>query len=418
MLWVCGIAFVATMIALALALMRARRGDERTPPDLTSLEQTERGPLHSVSTGTAITVALLIVLLVASVLTDRALARLPLGDPVTIQFIGHQWWWEVKYDDPQPSRVFSTANEIHIPVGRPVVMTLTADDVIHSFWVPNLHGKRDLIPGHTAITQFRADTPGVYRGQCAEFCGYQHAKMAMLVIAEPADQYEQWAQQQRQSAPRPTDPVAQRGEQVFMSTTCIMCHAIQGTDANGAESAGPHPPREPAHARRGHVREQAGPARRMDRRSAGAEAGREHAAQSAAGRRSQRARRLSRHAPLAAHGHSGRHPRKAPTASRATCIGNAAEQLEQAWGDKPGLMGWLCTVDHKVVGRRFIATAFGFFVAGGILAALMRLQLAQAREHVDRTGPLQPAVHDARHDDDVPVRRADHGSRRASTWCR
>ena len=236
MLTICTVAYVATMIALVLALMRARRGDARTPPDLASLEVTERGPLRTVSTGVGVTVVLLIVLLVASVLTDRALARLPLGDPVTIKLIGHQWWWEARYEDPQPSRVFNTANEIHVPVGRPVVMTLTADDVIHSFWVPNLHGKRDLIPGHTAITQFRADTPGVYRGQCAEFCGLQHAKMALLVIAEPADQYEQWAQQQRQSAPRPSEPLAQRGEQVFMSTTCVMCHAIQGTDANGQKA--------------------------------------------------------------------------------------------------------------------------------------------------------------------------------------
>ena len=94
------------------------------------------------------------------------------------------------YDDPQPERVFTTANEIHIPVGRPIVLTLRSPDVIHSFWVPNLHGKRDLIPGQTVTFTLRADSAGVYRGQCAEFCGYQHARMGLLVIAEPPEAYE------------------------------------------------------------------------------------------------------------------------------------------------------------------------------------------------------------------------------------
>jgi cytochrome c oxidase subunit 2 len=236
MLWICAIAFVATMTALGLAVFRSRRGDGRTPADVTMSAGSERAPFLAVGTATAVTSLVMIGLLGASVMTDRALARLPLEDAVTIRLVGHQWWWEATYEDPNPSRVFSTANEIHVPVGRPVMLALSADDVIHSFWVPNLHGKKDLIPGHDATTQFRADVPGIYRGQCAEYCGYQHAKMALEVIAQTPADYERWAQAQRASPPPPSEPLAQRGQHVFMNTTCAMCHAIQGTDA-GARRA-------------------------------------------------------------------------------------------------------------------------------------------------------------------------------------
>jgi cytochrome c oxidase subunit II len=109
--------------------------------------------------------------------------------------------------------------------------------VIHSVWVPNLNGKRDLVPGRTTTLWFQADTPGVYRGQCAEFCGHQHAKMALLVIAEPPDRYARWASAQGTVPPPPTDSVAARGQQVFLTSTCVMCHAIQGTPAGSR--AGP-----------------------------------------------------------------------------------------------------------------------------------------------------------------------------------
>jgi cytochrome c oxidase subunit 2 len=113
-----------------------------------------------------------------------------------------------------------------------VVLKLQSPDVIHSFWVPNLAPKKDVIPGHTLTLALRADKPGVYRGQCAEFCGYQHAKMAFLVIAEEPAQYEQWANAQRASAKEPADAVQKRGQQVFMESPCVMCHTIQGTAAN------------------------------------------------------------------------------------------------------------------------------------------------------------------------------------------
>jgi cytochrome c oxidase subunit 2 len=118
-----------------------------------------------------------------------------------------------------------------VPVGLPVVLELRSSDVIHSFWVPNLGVKRDMIPGEETSVWFQADSAGVYRGQCAEFCGHQHAKMAVLVIAEPADSFRAWLARQRDTAATPVDSLAQRGQEVFLSTSCVMCHAIQGTPA-------------------------------------------------------------------------------------------------------------------------------------------------------------------------------------------
>jgi cytochrome c oxidase subunit 2 len=233
MLVTCGVVFAAIVAAAAWALLRAPRADADSRPDFEAGHRQERGLTRSVIVAAILSTVGLFGLLTASILTDRALAGLPLKDGVVIVVTAHQWWWEAKYDDSEPSRVFVTANEIHVPVGRPVVVKLQSDDVIHSFWVPNLHGKKDLIPGRESTIQFRADRPGVYRGQCAEFCGLQHAKMAFLVIAEAPEQYERWADAQRASAPAPADPAAARGLEVFTSRTCAMCHAIQGTTAQG-----------------------------------------------------------------------------------------------------------------------------------------------------------------------------------------
>jgi cytochrome c oxidase subunit 2 len=144
---------------------------------------------------------------------------------------GHQWWWEVQYADTAVHDRFTTANEIHVPVGEPVLFVLTAQDVIHSIWVPNLAGKKDLIPGYTSSMWFQADTAGVYRGQCAEFCGAQHAKMALFIVAEPRARFDRWVAQQRQTAATPADSVAGHGYEVFVTSSCVMCHSIEGTTA-------------------------------------------------------------------------------------------------------------------------------------------------------------------------------------------
>jgi cytochrome c oxidase subunit 2 len=231
LLWTCTAVFIAVVGACGLALWRAPRATENTPADAAVSKAPERPLMRAVVVSSTISIAGLVALVIASVLTDRALATLPLNDGVAIQVTANQWWWDIKYEADQPSKVFTTANELHIPVGRPVIVQLNARDVIHSFWVPNLHGKKDLIPGRTSTIQFRADKPGIYRGQCAEFCGYEHAKMAFLVIAEPPDEYEKWVAAQRSVPQEPTTNGAKRGQTVFMNSTCVMCHTIQGTTA-------------------------------------------------------------------------------------------------------------------------------------------------------------------------------------------
>jgi len=148
---------------------------------------------------------------------------------LTIEVIGHQWWWEVRY----PDQAIITANEIHIPVGQPVRIELSSVDVIHSFWVPELHGKLDMIPGHTNTFWLEADRPGEYWGLCAEFCGTQHAKMLFLAIAVPTAEFDQWLTAQQEMPVAPTDALAQQGAQLFMESACAQCHAIAGTPANG-----------------------------------------------------------------------------------------------------------------------------------------------------------------------------------------
>jgi cytochrome c oxidase subunit 2 len=230
--------YVVTMIVFVVSVMRGRaqRGedaDERdaAPPQKIEPER-ERRMTRVVAGATALTVLILFVLLVSSFLTGRelTLTRTDAG-ALTIEVTGHQWWWEARYDDPTPSNIFTTANEIHIPVGQPVILQLKSTDVIHSFWVPNLAGKKDLIPGKSSSVWLRADRAGVYRGQCAEFCGMQHAHMAFTVVAEPPEKFWAWVAAEREPAAQPATDAQKRGQQVFLSSTCVMCHAIQGTQA-------------------------------------------------------------------------------------------------------------------------------------------------------------------------------------------
>jgi cytochrome c oxidase subunit 2 len=233
MVLVCGVTFLLVLFFFLLALWRAPRSTAATPADLSSLAMPERGARIAVSVAVALSAAGLIFLMIASFMTDRALARLAPPE-LQVDVTGHQWWWELRYNDPtDASKSFGTANELHVPVGKAVLLRLRADDVIHSFWVPNLAGKKDLVPGREATLVFKAEKAGTYRGQCAEFCGLQHAKMAFLVIAEPPEKYEAWAAAQRKSAPEPRTAQEKRGQQLFVAGRCAMCHAIQGTPANG-----------------------------------------------------------------------------------------------------------------------------------------------------------------------------------------
>jgi cytochrome c oxidase subunit II len=229
--YVCCAVYIIVMLFLIAALARparARAGMETELPAATQKRMT-----RAVATGVGVTVLLLFVLLVHDLVTGRALEAFGADQPLIIEVKGRQWWWQLTYVDAIAANRFTTANEIHIPVGRPVELSLTSDDVIHSLWVPQLHGKRDLIPAYGRRLRLQADRPGIYRGQCAEFCGYQHAKMGLLIIAEAPDVFEAWRNAQRQPARAPTTDAQKRGQAVFLSTTCVMCHTIQGTPAGG-----------------------------------------------------------------------------------------------------------------------------------------------------------------------------------------
>ena len=224
--WV--VATIVWVLVVAAVLYAAYRGSRRAVPDV----RHEPALRKWVSIATALTIVTLVIYLVYDFGVGRAVAA-PFGDQTAlhISLTGHQWWWEVTYNDTSPQHQLSTANEIHVPVGRRVLFTLTSRDVIHSFWMPNLSGKKDLIPGHTSDVWFVADTPGVYRGQCAEFCGLEHAKMALVVVAESPADYRKWYEAQLQPDAQPSDSLRALGQQVFLTGACALCHAINGTPA-------------------------------------------------------------------------------------------------------------------------------------------------------------------------------------------
>jgi cytochrome c oxidase subunit 2 len=228
MFWVCTAVFVAVLVALGMAVWRGRSAEAARP--------SESALFNGVAIATAATVVILIGLLFSSVVTGRAVGSTPRSGFLTVQVTGYQWWWAIDYLYPEPHLQFTTANELHLPVGRPIVFKLRAADVIHSFWIPNVHGKTDLIPGRENATWFQIDKPGIYRGQCAEFCGVQHAHMGLVVVAEPSDDFERWVVAQRQPAPQPATPTQSRGLDVIERGPCALCHGIRGTSA-GARTA-------------------------------------------------------------------------------------------------------------------------------------------------------------------------------------
>jgi cytochrome c oxidase subunit 2 len=183
--------------------------------------------------GIAIPLVILIGVFAVTAATLSRTSHAPQRARFMIEITGHQWWWEVRYPSPDPQQNIVTANEIHIPVGEPITLRVQSADVIHSFWVPQLQGKIDVIPGQTNTFWIRADSAGVYRGQCAEYCGIQHTHMAIQVVAEPRAQFESWVAQQQRPAGAPSDSLASAGRDAFEHQACALCHAIQGTGAHG-----------------------------------------------------------------------------------------------------------------------------------------------------------------------------------------
>jgi cytochrome c oxidase subunit 2 len=226
------VVYVIVIGALVFALRRATTRPIAFARDDNEEPVRERSRVRWVLSAAAATALILLLFIFVDVSAARSLSQVGGLNPLRIDVVGHQWWWEIKYPDVgNPQNIVETANEIHVPVGRAVFIKMTSSDVIHSFWAPNLDGKKDLIPGHETRTWFRADTAGVYRGQCAEFCGHEHAKMAFFIVAEPRAKFESWLTSQQSPASTPGDSLAQAGERVFLSGTCAMCHSISGTGA-------------------------------------------------------------------------------------------------------------------------------------------------------------------------------------------
>jgi cytochrome c oxidase subunit 2 len=213
---VCGVVWLLVILALGWALFR-RTPRTSAPDDPVLIDpDNERRSAVAVWALTAASVIVLVVFTLVSFFASRGLNAAS-ADTLNIEVTGYQWWWQIRYLDPNPSLTFTTANEIHVPVGRPVKVNLVAGDVIHSFWVPSLAGKLDLIPGQTNELTFAANRAGVYRGQCAEFCGLQHAFMGLRVIAEPEQDFAAWRERQIQPAPQSDDDLVRSGERVFLN---------------------------------------------------------------------------------------------------------------------------------------------------------------------------------------------------------
>src|SRR5215212_7802720 len=217
------VVWVLVVVLMFAAVFRRRRARKSAAPDSFGGDTGRNWPILG---GMVMPLVVIGIVFGYSIYTLAAVDN-PTDKPaVRIQVTGRRWWWEVKYPDDK----FTTANEIHIPVGVPVQIELESADVIHSFWVPELHGKMDAIPTRINHITIQADKAGVYRGECAEYCGLQHAHMGFMVVAESDADYKAWVSKQQQPAAAPADASAQQGQQVFLSAGCNFCHTVRGLD--------------------------------------------------------------------------------------------------------------------------------------------------------------------------------------------
>ncbi|PRX31326.1 cytochrome c oxidase subunit 2 [Paraburkholderia sp. BL18I3N2] len=196
----------------------------------------EAGGMRWIYIGTGVSSVALLAMLVYVLITLESVATPATHPQLSITVTAYDWWWKVDYaDDPNPARNFSTANEIHIPVGEPVKIALKSADVVHAFWVPQLAGKTQTIPGQTNEQWFQADRAGIYRGQCSQFCGAQHAHMAFEVVAQSPADFSAWRDAQGRPAVAATDSSVAAGRRLF-AERCAGCHTIRGTDADGLQA--------------------------------------------------------------------------------------------------------------------------------------------------------------------------------------
>jgi cytochrome c oxidase subunit 2 len=228
MMWVCGIVYLIVLAGIGRALWRAWRNNGAT----TVADGDDAALKRSLPVAAGAIIVGLTVLIVGSFWADRALFAMR-GEPaVMVRVTGHQWWWRIQYHDPASGRWIETANELHLPRDMTTRVSLGAADVIHSFWVPNVAGKLDMIPGRRNSIDLTPRRDGWFRGQCAEFCGTQHAHMAFDVKVESAAAFRAWLAAQA----APAGARGERGAQVF-ATSCAACHVVRGTGAAGR--AGP-----------------------------------------------------------------------------------------------------------------------------------------------------------------------------------
>ena len=225
------VVMVVVLVALGVALFGPRKWKRRVG-----------GERLIWIAGLVFPVVVLTGLLIYGLTTTARVADAPKRGEMRVRVTGEMWWWRVAYLDGQGREIVQDANEVHIPAGQPVVFELESADVIHSFWVPRLGGKTDMIPGRRNFMRLQADAPGTYGGQCAEYCGGPHALMGLVVVAHAPDDYAAWLE--RQSRPAAAVPSAQgpltlidQGRNVFAASGCAACHTIRGTEANGL--AGP-----------------------------------------------------------------------------------------------------------------------------------------------------------------------------------
>jgi cytochrome c oxidase subunit II len=230
---VCIVMYVAVIAFLIVGILRRRRAG-----DANVVETGRHHESHPLMTSGligwgAVVATGLIALAIASFFADRSMASAAAHEKLSITVTGNQWWWDVQYNSSDPSKTLRTANELHVPVGVPTRIILRSNDVIHSFWVPSLAGKQDLIPGREGDITIVPTRVGIYRGQCAEFCGTEHAHMAFVVNVDSYGDFVKWWQRQLRPAFAPQTPLAKAGYDYVTQRQCSMCHNIAGTQAGG-----------------------------------------------------------------------------------------------------------------------------------------------------------------------------------------
>lgn len=230
--WITGTVYLLTLAVLTYFVWRRRYTLDTLPSPHPTTGESDRFATRAVTGAMVLTVVLLFVMLISSFVTSHRLGKMNEQQALTIDVYGHQWWWEVQYpNEAEPYRMVTTANEIHVPVGTPIRIHGTSRDVIHSFWAPNIQGKRDLLPGYNTDVLMQVDKVGRWRGQCAEYCGLQHAHMSFYIVGESQKDFENWMTVQAQSSVAPTNAQTVHGQQVFLNHACVLCHTIRGTSA-------------------------------------------------------------------------------------------------------------------------------------------------------------------------------------------